>query len=346
MKRGMRFAAVLLALTLFLSGAALAEGENSQRVSFLLMCNEGMNNDGGNVGNTLMNVSFDAETGEIRLLMFTWDTFITVEGYDVPQLLDQPYRDNGPEGTLKAYNSNFGQSIDKFLSINYLNLANLIDQFGGVNVDISRAERNALNGMVASKKKSITTMASIGQLEQMLVDSLADEYFLDQWGEDTHLNGLQAVGFGWLQYDSVYNCCLREGKVISDLFASVENTLNEQVVFYTDDSGAPAGDNRRAINLDHLTKEDLDELYRHIKPIFVKSYNNLTQTEIYIITAAFGRAAYEAARQGVDVFRNVECAILPLEATAPYDVVAGREGHLVDTAANAKAITDFLYGED
>ena len=345
MKRMRKTAAVLLALFMLLAGTALAEGDTN-RVSFLLMCNEGMNNDGGNVGNTLMNVSFDADTGKIRLLMFTWDTFIDLEGYDTPQLLDQPYRDEGPEGTMKAYNRNFGQNIKKFLSINYLNLANLIDDFGGVEVDLTRAERNALNGMVESKKENITTMANIGFLEQAILNGLADEYYLDAWGEDTHLNGLQAVGFGWLQYDSVYNCCLREGKVISDLFASVEDLLNEQVVFCTDESGVPEADGRRVINLDHLTREDLDELYRHIKPIFVKSYNNLTQNEVYIITAAFARAAYEAARQGVDVFRSVECAILPIEATQPYDVVAGREGHLVDTDANSRAITDFLYGED
>lgn len=345
MKQMKRIAAVLMVLALLLAGTVSAE-ENKKQVSFLLMCNEGMNNDGGNVGNTLMAVSFDAGTGKIRLLMFTWDTFINLEGYDTPQLLDQPYRDEGPEGTLKAYNQNFGQNIEKFLSINYLNLANLIDDFGGVEVDLTRAERNALNGMVESKKESITTMANIGILEQAVLNGLADEYYLDSWGEGTHLNGLQAVGFGWLQYDSVYNCCLREGKVISDLFSSMEDLLNEQVVFCTDEFGVAEETNRRVINLDHLTREDLDELYRHIKPVFVKSYNNLTQDEVYTITEAFARAAYEAARQGVDMFRNVECAILPLEATQPYDVVAGREGHLVDVEANSKAVTDFLYGEE
>lgn len=345
MKRVRKTAAVLLALVMLFACAALAE-EEENRISFLLMCNEGMNNNGGNVGNTLMNVSFDADTGSIRLLMFTWDTFIDLEGYDVPQLLDQPYRDEGPEGTLKAYNQNFGQNVEKFLSINYLNLADLIDSFGGVNVDITRAERNALNGMVQSKKESLTSMANVGILEKAVIDGLANEYYLDSWGEDTHLNGLQAVGYGWLQYDSVYNCCLREGKVITDLFVSVEDVLNERVVFCTDESGAPQGETRRVINLDHMTDEDLDELYRYIKPIFVKSYNNLTQDEVYIITAAFARASYQAAQQGVDVFRNVEYTILPLEATLPYDVVAGREGHLVDTEANSKAINDFLYGED
>ena len=124
-------------------------------VNFLLVCNEGMNNAGGNAGNTLMVVAMNPDTGDIRLMMFTWDTFVDYEGYDLPQKIDMPYRNNGPEETMKVFNDNFGLDITRFLSLNYLNLASLIDTYGGVEVDISRAERNALNGMVYSKKENI-----------------------------------------------------------------------------------------------------------------------------------------------------------------------------------------------
>ena len=45
-------------------------------VDFILVCNEGMSNTGGNVGNTMMVVSMSPKTGKIRLMMLTWDTFI------------------------------------------------------------------------------------------------------------------------------------------------------------------------------------------------------------------------------------------------------------------------------
>lgn len=339
---------IALALSLCLLGVGFAESaKENERVCFLLMCNEGMSNKGDNVQNTMMVVSFDAETAKIRLLMFTWDTFINVEGYDIPQLIDQPYRVNGPEGTMKAFNENFNQNIDRFLSINYLNLANLIDTYGGVDVDITRAERNALNAMVSTKKDSIQKMADMGAIEQILVEALVREYYLDGWGEQTHLNGLQAVGFGWLQYDSVYNCCLREVKVISDLFDSVGSAINNQVIFYTNQDGVPnATDNRKVINLDAPTAEDVEFLYKLVSPIFDKSYNNLEKEEIIQISLTFGRAAYMASKQGVNVFQNVVVDILPLEANNPYDKIAGTEGHIVDYEANAAAITEFLYGED
>lgn len=349
MKHTIRIILALLIAGVMLAGMALADSPEGAaqdgRVTFLLQCNEGMNNNGGNVGNTLMVVTFDPEVGHVRLMIMTWDTFVDYPGYDVPQLIDQPYRMNGPEETVMVFNANFDQNIDRFLSVNYLNLANMIDSYGGVNVSITRAERNALNGMVASKRDRILNMAETGLIERILVDHLAQDYFLDDWGEDTHLNGLQAVGFGWLQYDSVYNCCLRELKVISNLFSSVSAKIASEVAFYTNATDEPDGsDGRVHINLDDMTQWDRDYLYELVSPIFEMSYNNITDDEIERISIALAKTAYLAARQGVNVFGNVEYTILPLEATNEYDRVAGRSGHLIDYEANTAAINEFLYG--
>ncbi len=155
----------LLLLLCLLPLAALAEDSQTEShwESFLLICNEGMNNDKGNAGNTLMVAAIEPVQGKIHLMMFVWDAFIDYEGYDVPQKLDMPYRNNGPEEAVKVFNENFGLNINHYLSLNYLNLASLIDEYGGVNVDISRAERNALNGMVGSKKIRLQEDVASGQ---------------------------------------------------------------------------------------------------------------------------------------------------------------------------------------
>ena len=225
----LKLTALLLALCM-MPALSLADDESTEEadwLSFVLVCNEGMQNDGGNVGNTMMVVSMNPTLGKIRLLEFTWDTFINYEGYDVPQKIDMAYRNNGPEETMKVFNQNFGTDIKLYMSLNYSNLASLIDNYGGVTVDVSRAERNALNSMVASKKDSLQAQADAGFLNQLMIEMLAQDYYLDDFGPETHLNGLQAVGYGWLQYDSVYNCCLRESEVVSNLFASVASTLSD-----------------------------------------------------------------------------------------------------------------------
>lgn len=341
---------VALALVLFLLPVfALAEDStdsNEDWVTFFLLCNEGMTNEGGNVGNTMMIVGMNPDEGKIRLMMFTWDTFVQYEGYDIPQLIGMPYRNSGPEGTMEVFNENFDMNIERYMSLNYLNLASLIDDYGGVDVDISRAERNALNGMVSSKKWSIQKQADSGLLTQALVEMLAKEYYLEDFGPNTHLNGLQAVGFGWLQYDSVYNCCLREAQVNSNLFSSVANMISERVVFYDAESDYPEGvNNRRVINLDDISDEDIEFLLELVNPIFEKSYTNMTREDIIDISITLARVAYRASRQGVNIFESLDTAVFPLEATKEYDVVAGTQGHLVDYEANSKEMKAFLFAD-
>ena len=316
-------------------------------VSFFMICNEGMSSRGGNSGNTMMVISMNEKTGTIRLMMFTWDTFVDYEGYDLPQKIDMAYRNNGPEGTMEVFNANFDLDIDKYMSLNYLNLATLIDIFGGVTVEVSRAERNALNAMVSSKKENIQAMADANLLDQIAVELLAKEYYLTDFGQETHLNGLQAVAYGWLQYDSVYNCCLRDAQIVASLFRSAGTTLKDEVVFYTDEYEKPElEDSRRIINLDHVTDEDMDFLRQAISPIFEMAYNNLTEEDIESITLTLARISYMASRQGADILDQMKYDVFPLEAKNPYDEVAGAKGHLVNQIENSKAMKKFLYGTD
>ncbi len=350
MKKMLKLIAVLLTMCLLIPVSGLAvEAVEDERgwVDFILVCNEGMNNSGGNAGNTMMVVSMNPDTGKIRLLMMEWDTFIDYPGYDLPQKIDVPYRNNGPEETVKVFNANFGLDIQLFMSLNYLNLASMIDEYGGVTVDVSMAERNALNAMVASKKEAILSQVDLGLLSQMFVDNLAQENYLTEYGPNTKLKGLQAVGYGWLQYDSVYNCCLREVKVIASLFASVGKTIREKAVLYTDEYGEPTNaGGRRVINLDHLTDSDYSFFRAQMAPIFQMAYHNLSEDDIHNISLALARASYVGSRQGFDIFDHLEYRVFPLEAKDPYQSVAGAKGHLVDYAANKKAMEEFLFSEE
>ena len=345
----LKLLALAAALCLMLPAASIAEkAEKDEWVNFLLLCNEGMNNDKGNAGNTVMVVAMNPEDGRIRLLGFTWDTFIDYEGYDVPQRLDMPFRNGGVEEVMKVFDANFGMDIQLFMALNYLNLASMIDEYGGVKVDITRAERNALNGMVASKKIRLQDEVKGGLLTQAIIDMLASDYYLNEFGPDTQLNGLQAVGFGWLQYDSVYNCCKRESAVIGCMFNSVAMTLDQKVVFYTDEYGRPEEDEvrgKRIIDLDSVSEDDMEFLRRALAPIFDKAYHNLSGENIDGIILTLARTAYLARRQGVNLFERVEVLVLPIEAQEgkPYDIIAGAKGYIIDKEANTAAINAFLY---
>lgn len=319
---------------------------DSDWISFFLICNEGMSDRGGNSGNTLMVMAMNQKTGKIRLAPFGWDTFMQYEGYDAPQRMDMAYRNGGPEEAIKVFNANMDTDINLFMSLNFLNLATLINDYGGVIVDVSRAERNALNGMVSSKKEDILNSEDSTMLSEMAAEMLAEEYYLNEFGEETHLNGLQAAGYGWLQYDSVYNCCHRDAEVIGNLFKSLGESMSEQVVFYTNEYDVPeVTDSRRIINLDELTEEDEEFLKNALAPIFDTSYNNLPEESTMKVAEALARASYLASRQGIDIMDQLEYEVFPLELTEPVDKIAGAEGHSIDYEANAKALNEFLYAE-
>ena len=93
------FISVFSVLNVSMADETIPEANERGWVDFFLICNEGMKNDGGNAGNTLMIVSMSPSTGMIKLMPFTWDTFIRYRGYDVPQKIDMPFRNNGPEET-------------------------------------------------------------------------------------------------------------------------------------------------------------------------------------------------------------------------------------------------------
>ncbi len=315
-------------------------------ITFFLICNEGMSDRGGNSGNTLMVLAMNQKTGKIRLAPFSWDTFMKYEGYDAPQRIDMAYRHNGPEEAVKVFNDNLNMEIDLFMSLNFLNMATLINDYGGVTVDVSRAERNALNGMVSSKKEALLRSDDASLLSEMAAEMLAEEYYLNEFGPETNLNGMQAAGYGWLQYDSVYNCCHRDAEVIGNLFKRLSESMSEQVVFYTNEFDVPeVNDNRRIINLDELTKEDEEFLKTALHPIFDTSYNNLPEEDTMKIAEAVARASYLASRQGIDIMDQLEYEIFPLELTEPLDKIAGAEGHTIDYEKNAQAMKDFLYAE-
>ena len=333
---------IFIFLFFILSGSnaeTIPESDERGWVDFILVCNEGMKNDGGNSGNTMMVVSMNPRTGMIKLMPFTWDTFIQYPGYDALQRLDMPYRNRGPEETMNVFNYNFNMDIKLYMSLNYTNLASLIDSYGG--------ERNALNNMVASKKEELVKAANMGLISQALIDTLAEQYYLDDYGPETHLNGMQAVGFGWLQYDSLYNCCLRGVNVIKSLFISVGKTISPKIILYTNESGYPDNLNgRRAINLDDMTDEDQAFLRNEMAPIFQMATHNLSEENIKDISNALARTAYLASRQGVNVFEAIKFKVLPLEATQPQDLVAGAKGHIIDYSANEAAIKEFLFSEE
>ena len=106
----------------------------------------------------------------------------------------------GPELTMRTINENFGLNLKYYALVNLSCMADIIDLLGGLYLDVTEAERKALN-------KGLFDLSSMSGMEQ-----------LEESGEQVLLNGNQAVAFARIrQIDSDYKRTERQRTVLTTI---------------------------------------------------------------------------------------------------------------------------------
>lgn len=196
-----RFLAMLLAVVLALgSCAALGEGAVSQEewdaavaaesadswMNILLLGCDSYTKNNRQRTDSMIIVSINAETRELKMTSLMRDIWISASGSGHHKLTEL-CTIGGPELTMQAVNENFGMNIDKYALISMAGIAEIIDLLGGLDLDVTEAERKALN-------KGLFDLSGLSGMEK-----------LEQSGQGVHLNGNQATAYARIrQIDSDY----------------------------------------------------------------------------------------------------------------------------------------------
>ncbi|MBQ9886475.1 MAG: LCP family protein [Lachnospiraceae bacterium] len=147
--------------------------------------------DKGIHSDTIMIVSVDHDTGDIRIVSVFRDTYLCVSEEDKFGKINGAYMTGGPLNAINMLNRNFDLSIDGYVTVNWYALAKTIDLLGGVEVNITEdminnpKHGNMLNGYIIETSQS-TGVPSMG---------------VDKPGLQT-LNGIQAVAYSRIRYVS------------------------------------------------------------------------------------------------------------------------------------------------
>ena len=129
------------------------------------------------------------------------DSYVAIEGHK-NQKITHAYAFGGAELAIKTINQNFGMNITDYATINFYKLADAIDILGGIDIEVTEAERKHLN--------------DIGD------DENPDFNYLDEAGT-VHLNGEQAVVYARLRkIDSDVARSNRQRKVIEALIVQAK----------------------------------------------------------------------------------------------------------------------------
>lgn len=177
-----RLIALLLVCALMLSAFACAESQTDDSsasdswMNILLLGCDSYTTNSYSRSDSMILLSVNTQTYAVKMTSFMRDTWIKVSGQKTRKLTEL-CAVGGPELTIQAINENFGTDISKYMLISMDGIAEVIDLLGGLDLDITEAERKALN-------KGLFDLSGLSGMEK-----------LQESGEKVHLNGNQATAY-------------------------------------------------------------------------------------------------------------------------------------------------------
>ncbi len=204
-----RLLAAMMALALLLGSIpAFAAGEEDWMNILLLGCDSYTKNSRQRTDSMII-LSLNTRTNRVKMTSLMRDTWITVPGHTNHRKLTELCAVGGPDLTIRAINDNFDMNIEKYALISLEGIAEVIDLLGGVELDVTEAERKALN-------KGLFDLSSLSGMEQ-----------LEESGEQVHLNGNQATAFARIRkIDSDYVRTERQRTVLVEMARKLKAGAN------------------------------------------------------------------------------------------------------------------------
>ena len=174
----------------------------------------------------LVTVNYDKET--IYLTSFLRDLYANIEGVGVRKL-NASCAYGGAPLCVKTISQNYGVEINNYAMVDFNSAIDIIDAFGGVELEITEDERQVANTYIKSMCKS---------------NDIPEEEHLIPSAGLVHLDGYQAVGYARNRYSGntydfgrterqrkVVNALLAKAK--TDSFSSLTETVQKILPYVT-----------------------------------------------------------------------------------------------------------------
>ena len=160
----------------------------------------------------IMILTVDNKHRKLKLTSILRDSLVRVEGdslsgdyLDWDTKITHAYGFGGPELALRTINQNFGLDIEDYATINFTNMAKIVDAFGGVEIELSTAEMEEVNKNLWDL--SIEIQLKKDQDEENDVSEgreyseiVPEDFFNGQAPGLQLLNGNQAVAYARIRY--------------------------------------------------------------------------------------------------------------------------------------------------
>lgn len=198
--------AALTALFLLLGSLPVLAEETDEWTNVLLLGCDSYTKNTPQRTDSMIILSVNQRTRQVKMTSIMRDTWIQVPGASSHRKLTELCSVSGPELTIRAINENFGTHLEKYALISMAGIAEIIDLIGGIEIDVTEAERKALN-------RGLFDLSGLSGMEE-----------LQKSGENVHLNGNQATAFARIRrIDSDYVRTERQRTVLLAVADKLKN---------------------------------------------------------------------------------------------------------------------------
>lgn len=159
-------------------------------------------------------LSIDSARGKLKMSSLMRDAYVTVKGHGLTKLC-HAYSYGGPELAINAINSNYNLDITEYATVNFNQMAQIIDGIGGVELEVSKDEMTEANKFI---------------WEFCMQNNIKYDY-IDEAGLQT-LNGMQAVAFGRIRKGNTGGDVARTGRQQLVLEKMMEKVMDMNVLQY------------------------------------------------------------------------------------------------------------------
>ena len=162
----------------------------------------------GDVGrsDSIMIATIDTVHKKLKLTSIMRDSYVAIDGHGNDKL-NHAYAFGGPQLAIKTLNENFDLNIEDFASVNFETLPKIIDELGGIELEIDEDELEYVNGYTAH-------LNSINGTSEPALESAGLQ----------HVSGTQALAYCRIRYTSGgdYKRTERHREVLTEIFKKIE----------------------------------------------------------------------------------------------------------------------------
>lgn len=244
--------AAMIMLLLALWGTELVcaqeeDSEGQESYNLLLIGSDHRDDSWNGNSDVMILVTINQDSEEIILTSFMRDLYADIPGYGVHKL-NYAFAVGGGDVLVQTLEDNYRLQIDNYAIVDFMDMANIVDLLGGVEITLSDEECVNLN----------SNLAQLGVPEENYIYT-GGTYLLD---------GYQAVAYMRIRYvgNSDYQRTQRQRDVLKEIFASLKErntaellTISTEIIAQIEHNIQPVEMIKLTAMLPQFTKYELSE---------------------------------------------------------------------------------------